>query len=67
MKPTCPPRSVRTGPRSRDAYIIAVSGFGRDDDIARSKEAAGMDDHLTKPIDNDDVLARIERRGARRR
>jgi PAS domain S-box-containing protein len=40
--------------RSRPGYEslrgIAVSGFGMDDDIARSK-AAGFAEHLTKPID----------------
>ena len=29
---------------------IALSGFGMDDDIARS-QAAGFSEHLTKPVD----------------
>jgi len=35
---------------SRCAYAIALSGYGMDSDIAKSK-AAGFDEHLTKPVD----------------
>jgi CheY-like chemotaxis protein len=33
-----------------DAVIIAVTGWGQDEDRARSREA-GFDLHLTKPVD----------------
>jgi PAS domain S-box-containing protein len=33
-----------------DTLIIAVSGYGQEDDRRRSREA-GMDHHLTKPVD----------------
>jgi len=33
-----------------DALIIAVSGYGQEEDRRRSREA-GMDYHLTKPVD----------------
>lgn len=37
-------------PAHRDIRGVAVSGFGMDEDIARSK-TAGFTEHLTKPID----------------
>jgi len=33
-----------------DTIIIAVSGYGQEEDRKRSREA-GMDHHLTKPVD----------------
>jgi PAS domain S-box-containing protein len=40
----------------RDALIVAVSGYGQEEDRRRSKEA-GFDHHLIKPIDHDSLLA----------
>ncbi|WZP00834.1 PAS domain S-box protein [Isosphaeraceae bacterium EP7] len=40
------------------ALIVAVSGYGQDEDRRRSKEA-GFDHHLTKPLDHDVLLALI--------
>ncbi|MHC5539105.1 hybrid sensor histidine kinase/response regulator, partial [Singulisphaera rosea] len=40
----------------KDAVIIAVSGYGQDEDRRRSK-SAGFDFHLTKPVDYDALLA----------
>jgi signal transduction histidine kinase len=42
----------------RDAVIIAVSGYGQDDDRRRS-QAAGFDHHLVKPVDFDSLLSLI--------
>ena len=39
-----------------DAVIIAVSGYGGDEDRERSR-AAGFDHHLVKPVDFDSLLA----------
>lgn len=39
---------------------IALSGFGTDDDLARSKQA-GFDEHLTKPINFQALLQAIAR------
>ena len=53
----------------RDRYSlsgIAITGFGMDDDIQRSK-SAGFDYHLAKPVDPtkvDQALARIVTRSA---
>jgi CheY-like chemotaxis protein len=33
-----------------DTMIIALSGYGQEEDLKRSREA-GMDHHLTKPVD----------------
>jgi CheY-like chemotaxis protein len=36
--------------------LVAVTGYGREDDVRRSREA-GFDDHLVKPVD----LATLQR------
>ena len=42
--------ALRKDPETRSAKLIAVTGYGRDEDRRRSKEA-GFDLHLTKPVD----------------
>ena len=44
------------------AVIIAVSGYGQDEDRRRSKES-GFDHHLIKPLDHDALLALLENSG----
>jgi signal transduction histidine kinase len=41
---------LRRDPATASAQLIAVTGYGRDEDRRRSKEA-GFDLHLTKPVD----------------
>jgi signal transduction histidine kinase/DNA-binding response OmpR family regulator len=41
---------LRTLPAHRRTLVVAVSGYGQDEDRARSK-AAGFDYHVVKPID----------------
>ncbi len=41
---------LRRDPSTRSAKLIAVTGYGRDEDRRKSKEA-GFDMHLTKPVD----------------
>ena len=48
-------RRIRSEERNANATIIAVSGFGQDEDRRRAHEA-GFDQHLTKPIDYDALL-----------
>lgn len=43
-------RKLRTDAGLNGAVIIAVTGFGRDDDVRRTREA-GFDHHLTKPVE----------------
>jgi signal transduction histidine kinase/CheY-like chemotaxis protein len=42
--------ALRKDPSTSSARLIAVTGYGRDEDRRRSKEA-GFDLHLTKPVD----------------
>ncbi len=44
------------GPR---AMIIAVTGFGRDEDRRRSREA-GFDHHIVKPVDTMQLISLLE-------
>jgi CheY-like chemotaxis protein/anti-sigma regulatory factor (Ser/Thr protein kinase) len=44
----------------RDAVLIALSGYGDEQSLRRSKEA-GMNHHLVKPVDFDELLALINR------
>jgi PAS domain S-box-containing protein len=43
-------RKLREEPGREQLCGVALSGFGMDEDIARSKDA-GFTDHLTKPVD----------------
>jgi PAS domain S-box-containing protein len=43
-------RTLREEEAFRDTLIVAISGYGQDEDRRRSLEA-GMDHHLTKPVD----------------
>lgn len=51
-------RLIRKGTWGRTVLLIALSGYGQPEDIARAKEA-GFDSHLTKPVDVDQVQASI--------
>jgi CheY-like chemotaxis protein len=42
--------ALRRNPATAAARLIALSGYGRDEDRRRAREA-GFDDHLTKPAD----------------
>jgi CheY-like chemotaxis protein len=50
-------RALRADPETSRARLVALTGYGRDEDRRRS-HAAGFDDHLVKPIDPD-VLERL--------
>jgi PAS domain S-box-containing protein len=43
-------RRVRAGPRGDHIQLIALTGWGNDEDRRRSREA-GIDHHLVKPVD----------------
>jgi PAS domain S-box-containing protein len=47
-------RRIREQPWGRDVTVIALTGWGQEEDRARSKEA-GCDGHLVKPIDLPDL------------
>jgi len=52
---------LRRDPSTRSAKLIAVTGYGREEDRRRSK-AAGFDIHLTKPVDPVRLRALLEER-----
>ena len=43
-------QSLRQTPRNQTLRGLALSGFGMEEDVERSKRA-GFSDHLTKPVD----------------
>jgi PAS domain S-box-containing protein len=47
-------RRLRQEPRCKEALIIAISGYGQDEDRRCSKEA-GFDHHLIKPVDLEEL------------
>src|SRR5688572_31323011 len=51
-------RALQDG--ARDILVVAVTGYGRPDDVRRSREA-GIDEHLTKPVDPDALAAIMQR------
>jgi PAS domain S-box-containing protein len=54
-------RALRDQAQTADAVLVAVTGYGREEDRERSKEA-GFDAHLTKPVDKvslADVVAKF--------
>ncbi|HUP40945.1 MAG TPA: ATP-binding protein [Vicinamibacterales bacterium] len=53
-------RRIRTETHLAGITLIAVTGWGQDDDRRQSKEA-GMDHHLTKPVDPREVQAFVAR------
>jgi signal transduction histidine kinase len=50
--------TLRGEDHHQDAVIIAVSGYGQEEDRRRSR-AAGFDHHLVKPVDFDSLVALI--------
>ena len=53
-------RRLRGQPWGHDLRLIAVTGWGQEDDRARSRDA-GFDEHLTKPVDPEVLLEAILR------
>jgi CheY-like chemotaxis protein len=48
-------RRVREQPWGKDIMVIALTGWGQEDDRRRSEEA-GFNGHLVKPVDYDKLL-----------
>jgi PAS domain S-box-containing protein len=58
-------RLVRQSPSLRDVCLVALTGWGQEDDIRHAREA-GFDHHLLKPVDMNrltDTLRQVPRRG----
>jgi two-component system CheB/CheR fusion protein len=59
-------RRLRAMPGGASVALIALTGFGQESDRAATRQA-GFDEHVTKPIDVDDVyavLARVKKQRA---
>src|SRR5262245_45408434 len=52
---------LRQEPATRDLYLVAMTGYGQEEDRRRSREA-GFDCHLVKPVDPEDLQQLLERR-----
>jgi PAS domain S-box-containing protein len=57
--------ALREDPLTTNARLIAVSGYGQEEDRRRSREA-GFDHHLTKPVDCDELQRLLGVRAVRR-
>jgi CheY-like chemotaxis protein len=53
-------RRLREEPGCQAAVIIAVSGYGQEEDRRRSREA-GFDHYLVKPVDFDRLVSLMTR------
>jgi two-component system CheB/CheR fusion protein len=53
-------RRMRMVAWGRKATLLAMTGWGQDAD-KQAARAAGFDDHLTKPVDPEDVEAVLSR------
>jgi CheY-like chemotaxis protein len=53
-------RQLRQRTEARPPTLFAVTGYGQEQDRAQAL-AAGFDDHIVKPVDFDDLLARLAR------
>jgi signal transduction histidine kinase/CheY-like chemotaxis protein len=55
-------RMIRGQPWGRQLKLIALTGMGQPDDHARTR-AAGFDQHLTKPVDPEELAGAIDTDG----
>ncbi len=55
-------RRIRQHPYGKATKLVAVTGWGKDEDRYRSKEA-GIDVHLVKPVENEEILALVDTAG----
>ncbi len=51
-------RRLRELPECQNTLVVALSGYGRPEDLRRSHDA-GFDQHLIKPVDHDRLTALI--------
>jgi PAS domain S-box-containing protein len=54
---------LRASPSSAAALLVAISGYGRDEDKERAAKA-GFDEHFIKPLDIDRLRSLLRRAGA---
>ena len=51
---------VRQQPWGASIRVVALTGWGQDDNKRQAQES-GFDDHLTKPVDPNDLVALLQR------
>ncbi|MDQ2731494.1 MAG: response regulator, partial [Armatimonadota bacterium] len=51
--------ALRGDPTTASSYLVALSGYGHEEDQRRSREA-GFDLHLTKPVDAESLQRLLE-------
>jgi CheY-like chemotaxis protein len=52
-------RRIREEPWGRDVVMVALTGWGQQEDRERSR-AAGFDTHIVKPVDLDGLVALLD-------
>ena len=52
-------RRLRIQPQMKNCFLVALTGYGQDEDRQRSKEA-GFDHHLVKPVDPVELQSLIQ-------
>ena len=57
-------RRLKADPATRHLWLLAVTGYGTDDDRRRAL-AAGFDEHVAKPVEPDALDALLQRHAAR--
>jgi two-component system CheB/CheR fusion protein len=57
-------RQLRSRPETQGASLVAMTGWGQEGDLRRSREA-GFDRHLVKPVDPEDLLALLAENGGK--
>ena len=58
-------RRLRARPQTNGTVLVAVTGWGKEEDRQRSREA-GFDLHLVKPVEPDQILDEVRKAGAKR-
>ncbi|MEO6023704.1 MAG: response regulator [Burkholderiales bacterium] len=51
-------RRLRSYPGTKAAVLMALTGYGKDEDMSRSQDA-GFDHHIVKPVEPDNLIALI--------
>ena len=59
-------RRIREQPWGKNMFLVALTGWGQDEDRQRSKDA-GFDAHLVKPVDHSELVTLLANRSPLRR
>ena len=52
-------RQIRQQPWGKQMMLVALTGWGQDEDRRKSKEA-GFDHHLVKPVDHNSLMILLD-------